>query len=274
MPYNAVAPNAGIFQNDARAGYLGLLASQKADPILAAADRFALMIEANQGGDKTLQYLAALKATNDQQARQAELETQADVTKSYLAALAANANAGVSSAVTLPENPYFTVNADQLAAADTVALDAAAQGAFKDRATGTTELLDAGVNPGATYIAQSLAGPLNEAPPEVSMGYMTPMATTARMNAQANQTQAGAAVTRANREPTASQLAKISYTPSMYGLPVAPTFRGTPEQVAAAQAAWAKTQGQAQPAPTSAPNTKGKRFVYDPTTGTVVDTRK
>lgn len=263
MPYNAIAPNPSLFKDSAQDAYLQFLGQPKAGP-QGVADRFALMMEAKRGGSSGTQaYLAALKATNDQQAASADRETLGKVAEAYLPTVAPNAKAGVGAAVTMAPNPYFSVNPTGAAAADAVNLDATAQGAFKDRAAGTAGLAEAGYGLPAAYVAQSLAGPLDEqAPAQVTEGYMTPKNANDAATAAAQAKSADAAVTRANREPTSSQLAKMSYTPSAYGIPVTPTFRGTPAQVAEAQAAWEKLNGGPGGATSSAPNgDTSKRYI-------------
>lgn len=99
------------------------------------------------------------------------------------------------------------------------------------------------------------------------------------MNAEANKKSADASMVRANKG-TSDTEAKITITPSAYGLPVAPTFHGTPAQVTKAQAEWAATHGgQAASAPAAASGTPAKRYevkkkpdgsvgIYDNKTGT------
>lgn len=246
MPFTAIKPEASVFANPAEALYLQSIARNSQDPA-GGLSQLALSNYA-KGGGGTQAYLDALDRANQNQLAGSAAENAAELDKAYVTALPGLSQAGIAGGVNIPGSNVH-VNQPYLSNVDTVATDAVAQGAFKNRAEGTVGLLGAGINPGNAYIGQSLAGPLDTEAPTVTDGYLTPAQQTDRIQADAQTKNADAAMVRANREPTAKEL-QASMVMSGYGLPPVVTYKGPASKIDAL----AKEGGGGS----AAPQAKGK----------------
>jgi len=222
MPFNPSAPNAaayGVFSPT----YAAKLAQGSGNPGADVLNNLALMMLSRQERGS---YSDDLRYVNDMAAKAAEAENQADIARAYLPTIAPQAEAGVSSSVTV-DNPYVKVNRPGLEAADVVNLDATASGATKNQSEVIKNLAQADVRPTLEYIAGMIANPLQTTPADVE-NYTTYENLTDRMKAEASQTSAKASMVRANKGVGDSGGGvTISYTPSPYGIPTAPTIKGT-----------------------------------------------
>lgn len=230
MAYSAIKPDVAGFANPAEALYLQSIANSAQSMGSGALSKLALARYAQQG-DQTGDYLTALQQANANQLAGSQQEQKSELDKAYISALAPLSQAGIAGGVSIPGSAV-QVNPGYLGAVDTVATDAVAQGAFADRAKGTTELLNAGIKPTNEYIGESLAGPLDQEAPVVTDGYLTPANAIDKQQADNGAVTAQASMVRANREPTAKEL-QASMIQSGYGLPPVITYKGPASKIEA-----------------------------------------
>ena len=255
--FKAITPDASVFASQDQ-GYLTALAADLNNPMR----RLELIrrMEGQGGGQQA--YLQALSEAQRTQLAGAERDGQRGLATAYLNNIANIANAGISNAVQLPDNPYLRVNQDQLQMSDVINMNEGLSSNFKTTTEGLANLSTVGYLPNAETVGKMITGPF-ETEAMAVQPYMSPQATSQRITAEAARTNSQAnmidAKNPAKYRSNSNNDDKV-VTTYIGGEPISTTVttkgRGAPAQAA--------------PNVGPAPSLNGATLGIDPTTGQVV----
>lgn len=205
--------------------YAESVAASTGNPAADIINQLALSLRARseEGG-----YLKAIQAMAENQLAGQAADNEAEIAKAMINSGANNANAGVSSAYTMPgPNRYLNINPDVLRFADTQHLDATMSGSYDNYTKGLKQASEAGFAPNAEDVGYLLTPPGQNEPVKY-LPYVNPGDQAALQQAVASGVRAQASMVHAKRggNPDGGDGVKITMEPSAFGLPPAVKVTG------------------------------------------------